>query len=70
MGLEATAMMKPETLVKMSDDALAQAIARLKRDGGDYAAEDLAALEAERERRRRQRCEDSGELFPDEEYDI
>jgi hypothetical protein len=63
-------MMKPETLAKMSDDALARAIAQLKRDGGDYAAEDIAALTAEQEHRRRRRCEDSGELFPDEEYDI
>jgi hypothetical protein len=62
-------MMNPETLAKMSDDALAQAIARLKRDGGDDAAEDIAALTAEQERRRQQRWRDSGELFGDEEYD-
>jgi hypothetical protein len=71
MGTEEVEMMKPETLAKMSEDALARAIARLKREGGDDAAEDIAALKAEQERRRRQRWrEDSTELFGDEEYDL
>jgi hypothetical protein len=63
------AMMKPETLAGMLDEELVRAIERLKREGGDYAADDIAALTAEQERRR-QRREDSGELFGDEEYDV
>jgi hypothetical protein len=62
-------MMSPETLAKMSDDALAQAIERLKRERPDDAEDDIAALEAERERRRQRWREDSGELFGDEECD-